>query len=73
MKLPTQSTLLHPADPTPIELPELEEVSGGMRWQDFRPSKNVEDRRPKWAIERDNRWWNQQHAVPLPPRRPPGI
>ncbi len=53
-------------------------VTGGMKWEDFRRSTNIEDRRPASAIARDNAWWQSQHApaterVPLPPRRPDGI
>jgi hypothetical protein len=40
-----------------IATEQLHSVTGGMRWQDLRPSTNIEDRRP----------------VPLPPRRPDGV
>lgn len=62
-----------PLAPASIDSAQLAAVSGGMQWQDFRRSTNVEDRRPAAAVARDNQWWNQQHSVPLPPRRPPGI
>ena len=32
---------------TPVSLDALDHVSGGMRWEDFRESTNVEDRRPQ--------------------------
>jgi len=57
---------------------ELLAVTGGMKWEDFRRSTNVEDRRSPAAVKRDNAWWESQHAaptqtVPLPPRRPDGL
>ncbi|HSN25141.1 MAG TPA: hypothetical protein VLT45_02615, partial [Kofleriaceae bacterium] len=44
---------------------ELARVTGGMRWQDFRPSTNIEDRRGLTP-------WQSMHvksppAAPLPP------
>ena len=44
---------------------QLATVSGGMRWEDFRPSENVEDRRGMTP-------WQSMHAksrpaAPLPP------
>lgn len=56
-----------------IDLETLSTVTGGMRWEDFRPSTNVEDRRSPAAKKRDQQWWDRTHAVPLPPRRPPGL
>ncbi len=60
-----------------IATEQLTEVTGGMRWEQFRRSTNVEDRRPESAKRRDDAWWNSQphesQAVPLPPRRPAGI
>lgn len=39
-----------------IDLSELATTTGGMRWQDFRRSTNVEDRRPPEAILEDDTW-----------------
>lgn len=75
-------------DLEPIEVERLEDVSGGMRWEQFRRSTNVEDRRGPRAIARDDAWFKQTSAppplpparpadlgapVPLPPRRPDGL
>ncbi len=48
-----------------IAVEELAQVTGGMRWQDFRPSENIEDRRGMTP-------WQSMHAksrpaAPLPP------
>lgn len=53
----------------------LNGISGGMRWEQFRRSTNVEDRRSPKAIARDQRWWDQTMTptVPLPPSRPPEL
>lgn len=54
-----------------LSLDDLEAVNGGMRWEDFPPSNNVEDRRPQsqggpvpdadWQAEQDGYnnscWW----------------
>ena len=65
-----------------VSVEQLTAVSGGMKWQDFRPSTNVEDRRPEWAKRRDDAWFRGQSqdaaqpapsVVPLPPRRPAGV
>lgn len=40
-----------------ISTEQLTEVTGGMRWEQFRPSTNVEDRRPEWAKRRDDAWF----------------
>jgi hypothetical protein len=52
----------------------LEAVSGGMRWEQLPPSKNVEDRRPAWAKQRDEEWFRGvSQPVPLPRPRPSGL
>ncbi len=56
----------------PITNHELARVSGGLQWEKFRQSKNVEDRRTPAGIRRDQRWWDRNHP-PLPPRRPEGL
>ncbi|MEO7092374.1 MAG: hypothetical protein ABI175_03925, partial [Polyangiales bacterium] len=60
-----------------ISADQLADVNGGMRWEQFRPSTNVEDRRPDWAKRRDDAWFrshsHESQTVPLPPRRPAGI
>ena len=59
-----------------IEVTALNSISGGMRWEQFRRSIHVEDRRGPKAIARDQKWWDRTMApapVPLPPRRPEGI
>ena len=38
---------------------DLQAVTGGMRWQDFRRSTNVEDRRTPAAKAADQRWWDR--------------
>ncbi len=63
-------------DPEELEVTALTAVTGGMRWQEFRRSTNVEDRRGPKAIARDQLWWDRSMAaasVPLPSRRPEGI
>ena len=40
-----------------IDESDLHGVTGGMRWQDFPRSTNVEDRRPEWAKRRDDAWF----------------
>ena len=47
---------------TNIDLETLSTVTGGMRWQDFRPSTNVEDRRGLTPA--------QSRRVPTPPVAP---
>ena len=71
----SQSMKTHLATITPEQLAE---VSGGMKWEQFRPSTNVEDRRPAWAKRRDDAWFraqqqpSQPQPVPLPLPRPAG-
>lgn len=43
-----------------IKLTDLAAVSGGMKWEQLPRSTNIEDRRPKWAIERDDKWFREQ-------------
>ena len=46
-----------------IDLDLLDHVSGGMNWQQFRQSDNVEDRRPEFAggpVSNDA--WNQEQS-----------
>jgi hypothetical protein len=45
-----------------IDLADLSSVSGGMRWEDFPPSNNVEDRRG---------WTRAQHRAVKPTYLPP--
>ena len=46
---------------TKLDATHLEEVSGGMRWQNLRESYNVEDRRPGapplW-LQPVRTWWH---------------
>jgi hypothetical protein len=57
-----------------IDPNELMHVTGGMRWEQFRRSTNVEDRRSPKAIRRDQEWWYRNvDATPMPPRRPRGL
>jgi hypothetical protein len=58
---------------TDLDFDQLANVTGGMRLEGMRLSTNVEDRRSPQAIKRDNEWWQRQHSVPLPPRRPEGL
>jgi hypothetical protein len=51
----------------------LAAVTGGMQWEQFRRSTNVEDRRTAAGKRRDEAWWQRTHATPLPPRRPEGL
>lgn len=39
-----------------IDLDQLAAISGGMKWQDFRRSTNIEDRRPPEAVAEDTAW-----------------
>ena len=48
-----------------IEKDELAGVSGGMRWEDFRPSENVEDRRGMTPYQ--SMHVKSPPAAPLPP------
>ena len=62
--------------PEELDVTALTAIPGGMRWEDFRRSTHVEDRRSPRAIARDQQWWDRTMAptpVPLPPRRPEGI
>jgi hypothetical protein len=57
---------------------ELAAVTGGMQWEKFRRSNNVEDRRTPAGKRRDEAWWRRTHGAPLatpplPPRRPEGV
>ena len=55
----------------PLDLATLAGVHGGMRWEDFRPSTNVEDRRH--LSRRDSMRAKSPPAAPLPPlHRTPG-
>jgi hypothetical protein len=45
-----------------IDHEQLSRISGGMRWEDFPPSQNVEDRR---------NWTPQQHRQVRPQYLPP--
>jgi hypothetical protein len=63
-------------DPEELDVTALTAITGGMRWQEFRRSTNVEDRRGPKAIARDQQWWDRSNApasVPLPRSRPEGI
>jgi hypothetical protein len=54
-----------------LEDQELVTVTGGLNWESFRPSTNVEDRRSPAGIRRDEANWERSHApAPLPPPRP---
>jgi hypothetical protein len=55
----------------PLSLAELAAVCGGMKWEDFRPSENVEDRRG--LSPRESMRVRPQMPPPLPPlQRTPG-
>jgi hypothetical protein len=57
-----------------LDVTALTSITGGMRWQEFRRSTNVEDRRGPKAIARDQQWWDRtQPSIPLPTSRPEGI
>lgn len=49
---------------------DLTTITGGMRWEQFRQSTNVEDRRSPKAIARDQQWWNQNMQPAQPPIAP---
>jgi hypothetical protein len=48
--------------PNSLTLTDLDAVHGGMRWEDFRQSDNVEDRRPQseGGPVPDEQWQEQQ-------------
>ena len=48
-----------------IDVEQLTQVSGGMRWEDFRPSENVEDRRGMTPYQ--SMHVKSPPAPPLPP------
>ena len=48
-----------------IDEDELATVSGGMRWEDFRPSTNIEDRRGMTPYQ--SMHVKSPPAAPLPP------
>jgi hypothetical protein len=50
--------MLEPLDPE-----VLATVSGGMKWENFRRSTNIEDRRGPKAVARDTAWWNSTHPA----------
>jgi len=54
-----------PAEMQHIDEDELATVSGGMRWEDFRPSENVEDRRGMTPYQSMHA--KSPPAAPLPP------
>ncbi len=55
----------------PIDLATLATVHGGMKWEEFRPSENVEDRRG--MTRRESMRVKSPPAAPLPPlTRTPG-
>lgn len=43
---------------------DLTTTTGGMRWEQFRRSTNIEDRRSTAAIARDQRWWDRTMNQP---------
>ena len=58
-------------DDDTIDLAALATVHGGMKWEQFRPSENVEDRRH--LSRRESMRIRPQVAPPLPPlQRSPG-
>lgn len=49
---------------------ELVTVAGGMRWEQFRRSTNIEDRRSPAAIKRDQEYWDRSFGgTPAAPPR----
>jgi len=54
-----------------IDLDTLATVTGGMRWQDFRPSENVEDRRA-WTPQQNRNAPIRNLPPPSPGPRTPG-
>ena len=48
-----------------IDLDDLAAATGGMKWQDFRPSMNIEDRRG--LTPRESMRVKSPPALPLPP------
>lgn len=41
---------------------DLAAVTGGMQWENFRRSTNVEDRRTPAGKRRDEAWWRRTHG-----------
>jgi hypothetical protein len=41
---------------------ELAAATGGMQWEKFRRSTNVEDRRTPAGKRRDEAWWRRMHG-----------
>ncbi|MEO7733450.1 MAG: hypothetical protein ABIY55_20980 [Kofleriaceae bacterium] len=58
------TSLAMPTDMTCIDVDLLSTVYGGMRWEGFRRSTNIEDRRPPEAIAEDNAWMASLGAKP---------
>ncbi len=59
------------ADPKTLAPDLLGQVSGGMKWEEFRPSTNVEDRRSPTAIRRDQEWWTKTYGPSQPTTQQP--
>lgn len=51
-----------------LDITALNSVTGGMHWEQFRPSTHVEDRRGATAIARDQEWWDRRMSGPPLPR-----
>lgn len=56
---------------TELDLDQLASVSGGMKWEDMRPSTNVEDRRG-WTAAQNRRVPIESFPPPVLGPRTPG-
>jgi hypothetical protein len=54
--------------PQTISNEALVTVAGGMKWEQFRRSTNIEDRRTPAAIKRDQEYWNKSFGGTTQPR-----
>ena len=50
--------------PQPISHEQLVTVAGGMKWDQFRRSTNIEDRRTPAEIQQDQEWWTRNYGPP---------
>ncbi|MGN6108468.1 MAG: hypothetical protein ACTHU0_25410 [Kofleriaceae bacterium] len=57
---------MKPADLEVLSSEALATATGGMRWEQFRRSTNVEDRRSPAAIRRDQEWWDRTQRPSTP-------
>jgi hypothetical protein len=51
-------------EPKQLTLDQLANVNGGMNLDKSEQSRNIEDRRSKAAVRRENNWWHRRFGSP---------